>query len=215
MIDEDIIVEMGELLTYLTYSIRQPDSDAYYRVFISLKNLYDSIGYYTYSDLEPKDVWAYSFLLTLELKEFSPIEDDIGLPDRIKKVIAEIQHYLDSTHGKQNFMVIPESPKGFKEFYQLERDIKMLTWRYGSCLAIYFRAGGKKSNQLTQFLLQFLKFLNRGLYGSQGISIIETNLLQSKKYFNKFSSMFVGYPFDIIKREYNYTINELKKKFKL
>ena len=177
--------------------------------------MYDSIGYYTYNDLEPKDIWSYSFLLTLKLKEFTSL-DDSRLEDRVKKVIAEIQQYLDKVHGKKNLMVIPEWPEGFVEKDQIEQDIKKLTWRFGCCLAICFRAGGSKDHQLIQFLLEFLDFLNKGLYSSQGISMIEENLLQSEKEFDKISKKVgnVGYPLDIIKQEYNLTVNELKKLFK-
>lgn len=217
MIHDDIILEMGDLLTQLTYSIRQPNSDAYFQIFILLKNLYDSVGYYTYSNLEPKVVWAHSFRLMLELNKFTPKEDDYRIPERIKDVVAKIQRHLDTVHGKENFMVIPEWPKLFEETNQMERDVKMLVWRFGCALAICFRAGGSRQHKLIQFLLKFLRFLNKGLYGSQGISLIENNLVQSEKEFEKLSKKVgdVKYPLDIIKQEYTLTINELKKVFRI
>lgn len=41
VIDEDIILEMSDLLTELTYSINQPGEEEYFELFILLKNLYD------------------------------------------------------------------------------------------------------------------------------------------------------------------------------
>lgn len=112
-------------------------------------------------------------------------------------------------------MVIPEWPKPFVEKDQIERDLKKLTWRFGCCLAICLRAGGTKCNTIIRFLFEFLDFLNDGLYGSQGIPMIEENLIQFEKKFNKIFKKLgnVGYPLNIIKNEYNLTVDEVKKVF--
>ena len=214
VIDEEIILEMSDLLTELSYRISK--SDEYYELFILLKNFYDSIGYYTYDELEPKDVWSYSLMLMLRLQQFTSLDED-RLINRIKDVIAKIQQYLDNIHGKKNFMVVPEWPAGFVEKDQMEQETKKLTWRFGCCLAICLRAGGSKKNPLLQFLFEFLDFLNKGIYSSQGISIIEDKISQFEEKFSKISSKVgnVGYPLDIIKKEYDLTVNELKKIFKI
>lgn len=212
VIDEEIILEMSDLLTELTYSISK--GDEYFQLFILFKNLYDSIGYYTYNDLEPKDIWSYSFMLTLRLKDFTSI-DDPRLRNRIKEVMAKIQKYLDNVHGQKKLMVVPEWPEGFVEKDQMEQDTKKLTWRFGCCLAICLRAGGNKNSKLLQFLFEFLDFLNKGIYSSQGISMIEEKLFHFEERFDKISNKLgtVGYPLDIIKNEYDLTVNELKKLF--
>ena len=216
VIDEDIILEMSDILTELTYSINQPGKEEYFELFILLKNLYDSIGFYTYNDLEVKDVWGYSMMLILRVKELTTL-NGTRLGDRVKTVVEKLQQYLDSTHGRRSFMVIPEWPKPFVEKDQMERDLKKLIWRFGCCLAICLRAGGTKGNRLIQFLFEFLDFLNDGLYGSQGVSIIEENLIQFEKKFDNISKKLgnVGYPLDIIKNEYNLTVDEVKKVFNI
>ena len=216
VIDEDIILEMSDILTELTYSINKPGKDEYFELFILLKNLYDSIGYYSYNDLEAKDVWGYSLRLMMRLKELTTL-NNTRLEDRVKTVVEKLQKYLDDVHGSKNLIVIPKWPKPIVEKDQMERDLKRLTWRFGCCLAICLRAGGRRSNTLIQFLFEFLDFLNDGLYGSQGISLIEEKLTQYEKKFNDFPKTqgYVGYPLDIIEKEYILTVNEIKKIFRL
>ena len=107
MIENDIILEMSDLLTLLTYNINQPGKEEYFELFILLKNLYDSIGYYTYDELDVKKVWGYAMMTLVRLKEFTTL-DESGLEERVRTVIANLQKYLDSTHGHTNLLVIPE-----------------------------------------------------------------------------------------------------------
>ncbi len=216
MIDEDIILELSDILTELTYSINKPEKEEYFELFILLKNLYDSIGYYFYDDLEPKDVWGYSLMLMMRLKELASL-NNTQLEDRVKTVVDKLQKYLDNVHGSKNLIVIPEWPKPIVERDQVERDLKRLTWRFGCCLAICLRSGARRSNALLQFLFEFLDFLNEGLYSPKGISLIEEKLIQYEKKFNSFPKTLsnVGNPLDIIEKEYHFTVNEIKKVFKL
>jgi len=211
VIDEDIILEMSDLLTELTYSIRK--GKEFYELFILLKNLYDSIGYYTYDELEPKDVWSYSLMLLLRLQQLTSL-DDSRLKNRIKDVVAKIQKYLDNVHEQKKLIVVPKWPEGFVERDKIEQDTKKLTWRFGCCLAICLRAGDTKNSQLLQFLFEFLDFLNKGIYSSQGISMIEENLSHFEERFDKISNKLGtdGNSLDII-NEFDLTVSELKKLF--
>lgn len=212
MIDEDIILELSDMLTELTYSLNKPDNEEAFELFILLKNLYDSIGYYSYDGLEPKDVWGFSFKTTLRLQEMTSFKET-RIEERIRKMNMKLRQYLDGVHGQKSLMVIPEWPKPFVEKDQMERDLKIMTWRFGCCLAINLRAGAIKTHKLIHFLLRFLDFLNEGLYGPQGISLIEEKLLENENEFKNISEDIgnVGYPYDIIKKEYTFTVNKLKK----
>ena len=212
MIDEDIILELSDILTELTYSLNKPESEESFELFISLKNLYDSIGYYSYNDLEPKDVWGFSFMTTLKLQKLKSFKDT-RIEDRIKKLNLNLQQYLDGVHGNKNLMVIPEWPKPIVEKEQMERDLKIMTWRFGCCIAINLRAGATKTHRLIHFLLKFLDFLNKGLYGPEGVSTIEDNLTQFESEFESISGELgeIGHPYDIIKKEFAFTVNKVKK----
>ena len=212
MIDEDIILELSDILTELTYSLNKPESEESFELFISLKNLYDSIGYYSYNDLEPKDVWGFSFMTTLRLQNLTSFKDT-RIEDRIKKLNVKLQQYLDGVHGSKNLMVIPEWPEPIVEKEQMERDLKITTWRFGCCLAINLRAGATKTHKLTHFLLKFLDFLNKGLYDPEGVSTIEDNLAQFENEFESISGGLgeIGYPYDIIKKEFASTVNKVKR----
>ena len=212
MIDEDIILELSDILTELTYSLNKPESEESFELFISLKNLYDSIGYYSYNDLEPKDVWGFSFMTTLQLQKLKSFKDT-RIEDRIKKLNLNLQQYLDGVHGNKNLMVIPEWPKPIVEKEQMERDLKIMTWRFGCCIAINLRAGATKTHRLIHFLLKFLDFLNKGLYGPEGVSTIEDNLTQFESEFESISGELgeIRHPYDIIKKEFAFTVNKVKK----
>lgn len=216
MFNEDIILELSDILTELTYSINKPGKDQYFELFMLLKNLYDSIGYYSYNNLEAKEVWGYSLMLLVRLKTLTTLHNT-RLEDRVKTVVEKLQKYLDDVHGSKNLIVIPEWPNPIVEKDQMERDLKRLTWRFGCCLAICLRSGGRRSNAFLQFLFEFLDFLNNGLYGSQGISLIEEKLIQYEKKFNSFPRTLdnVRNPLDIIEKEYNLTVTEIKKVFRL
>lgn len=212
MIDEDVILELSDILTELTYSLNKPESEESFELFISLKNLYDSIGYYSYNDLEPKDVWGFSFMTTLRLQNLTSFKDT-RIEERIKELNVKLQQYLDGVHGSKNLMVIPEWPKPIVEKEQMERDLKRMTWRFGCCLAINLRAGATKRHKLIYFLLKFLGFLNKGLYGPEGVSTIEDNLIRFENEFESISGELgkIGYPYDIIKKEFVFTVNEVKR----
>ena len=214
MIDEEIILELSDILTELTYSINKPEREESFDLFISLKNLYDSIGYYSYNDLDPKDVWAFSLLTTLRLQNLTSFKDT-RIENRIKKLNVKLQQYLDGVHGSKNVMVIPEWPEPIVEKEQMERDLKMMIWRFGCCLAINLRAGATKKHRLIYFLLKFLDFLNKGLYGPEGVSMIEDNLIQFENEFESISGELgkIGFPYDIIKKEFAFTVNALRTKF--
>lgn len=209
VIDEEIILELSDILTELTYSL---DSEESFELFISLKNLYDSIGYYSYNTLEPKDVWGFSFMTTLKLQNFTSFKDT-RIENRVKKLNVKLQQYLDSVHGSKNLMVIPEWPDPIVEKDQVERDLKMMMWRFGCCLAINLRAGATKEHKLIHFLLKFLDFLNKGLYGPEGTSTIEDNLIQFENEFESVSGELgeIGHPYDIVKKEFAFTVNKVKK----
>lgn len=212
VIDEDVILELSDILTELTYSFNKPEGEEYFELFISLKNLYDSIGYYSYNDLEPKDVWGFSFATTLRLQKLASFKDT-RIEDRVKKLNVKLQQYLDGVHGKKNLMVIPEWPEPVVEKEQMERDLKMTTWRFGCCLAINLRAGGTKEHRLVRFLLTFLDFLNKGLYGPEGVYAIEDNFTRYENEFESISEDLgeIGYPYDIIKKEFVSTVDKVKK----
>lgn len=163
VIDEDIILELSDLLTELTYSIRKSEEN--YELFLLLKNLYDSIGYYTYDELDPNDIWSYSLMLLLRLQQFTSL-DGSRLKNRIKDVVAKIQKYFEDVYEQKKFVIVPKWPEGFSEKDQMERDIKTLTWRFGCSLAIHLRICEGKKNKLFKFLSEFLDFLNKGIYGS-------------------------------------------------
>ncbi len=213
VIDEDIILELSDILTELTYNFNRPkpEGEESFELFISLKNLYDSIGYYSYNDLEPKDVWGFSFMATLRLQNLTSFKDT-RIEDRIKELNAKLQQYLDGVHGRKNLMVIPEWPEPIVEKEQMERDLKITMWRFGCCLAINLRAGAIKKHKLIYFLLKFLDFLNKGIYGPEGTSTIEDNLIQFESEFESISRELgkIGYPYDIIKKEFTLTVNKVK-----
>jgi len=96
----------------------------------------------------------------------------------------------------------------------VERDVKMLIWRFGCCLAIDLRAEEPK-NRIIYFLLEFFDFLNKGLYGPEGVSLIEDNLSRFENEFENISGELgeVGQFCDIIKKEFALTVKELRKKF--
>ena len=102
VIDEDIILELSDLLTELTYSIRKSEEN--YELFLLLKNLYDSIGYYTYDELDPNDIWSYSLMLLLRLQQFTSL-DGSRLKNRIKDVVAKIQKYFEDVYEQKKFVI--------------------------------------------------------------------------------------------------------------
>ncbi|MFX1454283.1 MAG: hypothetical protein ACFFDB_02810 [Promethearchaeota archaeon] len=213
VLNKDIILELSELLTKLIYNLKK--GNEYRELFTLLKNLYDSIGYYTYDELEPKEVISYSLWLAVGLKQRFYSLDDSRLIERVKDLTIKINKYIEDVHGLSNLIVVPEWPEGLTEKDQMERDIKIITWRFGSCLAICLRAGGSKRDRFIQFLFEFFDYLNKGLYSSQGISIIEENLSHfEKRLENEFDVLdFLDESLKIIKGEYNFTVNKLKEIF--
>jgi len=176
--------------------------------------LYDSIGYYTYDELEPKDVWSYSLKLLLHLQQLISL-DDSRLKNRIKDVVVKIQKHFDNVPEQKRFVVVPKWPEGFVEKDQMVRDIKKLTWRLGCCLAISLRVDESKKNKFIKFVIEFLEFLNKGIYNTQGISMIEDNFSHFEERFEKEFNTLCTFEdsLEYIKKEYNLTVNELKKLF--
>ena len=151
-------------------------------------------------------------MTTLKLQNLTSFKDT-RIEERVNKLNVKLQQYLDGVHGQKSLMVIPEWPKPIVEKEQRERDLKKMTWRFGCCLAINLRAGATKTHKLIHFLLKFLNLLNEGLYSPEGMSTIEDNILRFEKEFESISGELskIGYPYDIIKKEFIFTTNEVKK----
>ena len=219
-INENIVLDMSDLLTTLMLNVKR--SKEFYNAFMSLKYLYDSIGYYTYKDLDFKQIWICSILTSVNLIHLEQKEDSEEIDNliyRIRKVLEDVEKYMTDTYGdsKQYHIGIGINaiPEYFNEKTQIEQEVKNLIWRFGCCLALQLRAGAERQHRLLQFMFEFFNSLNREIYGSQEISTIEAKLPKSEEEFKIISNKVgtVKYPLDIIKNEFTYTVSELKKVF--
>ncbi len=176
-VGEDLILDIGYLLTELTYKMRDKK---YPRLFMVFKHLYDSIGYYIYSDNTLKDIQSYYvFAMQFTAHESMKFLKTLPINRQIENIYDGLTTLFDQ-HGSRGGIYFVLTPPGYNESDKREMDLKLLMWRLGCCIRIDLRTLIKRGDILHSSLIELLEILMRGIYSGKRLDHIKDETLNFK-----------------------------------
>jgi hypothetical protein len=175
------LLEMCDIICELEHTYNVPENKGYFDLFMLLKNLFDVISFYTYSNGTLSRIAEFFLFVSMFFQVRISINSE-RLRDRIDKLLEVVRELLK----KQNIFDTIDSVKALttiptiEEKDKTEQHMKSVAWRLGSFTNITLRTDISIDHTLVQALIELLDLVRKGIYGPEGMEGIRHAFIKFK-----------------------------------